>query len=219
MIPTSTNIAVDVKNKLSPDTEAVVVFIAEKGVICGDAPHLIDDEMMNSVKKLIEAKVARGKAKEVMFDLLDADVARGRARRVFLAGVGKATKLDPESVRQAAGAIAKAVKKHRIASVAIVPPVLPKPGQSGAEAAVIGFLLASFDYDEYKGAASKKKETDEPKPSRVTLTILPTAASIKQKKPAVDRGRIIPESQNFPRTIPHRPANDINPPALAKVAQ
>src|SRR4051812_37026393 len=191
MIPTSTNIAVDVKNKLSPDTEAVVVFIAEKGVICGDAPHLIDDEMMNSVKKLIEAKVARGKAKEVMFDLLDADVARGKARRVFLAGVGKANKLDPESVRQAAGAIAKAVRKHRIRSVAIVPPVLVDPNHSGAESGVIGFLLASFDYDEYRGTASrKKKDPDDPdKPQRVTLTILATAASTRQVRAAVDRAR------------------------------
>src|SRR6185312_11135680 len=37
--------------------------------------------------------------------------------------------------------------------------------------------------------------------------------------PAVERGTIVGEAQNFARTIASRPGNDINPPSLAKVAQ
>src|SRR5262249_24259975 len=150
-----------------------------------------------SVQLLIEARVARGKSREIVFDLIDAEVARGVAKRIILIGVGKAEKLDEETIRQAAGAMAKAVKKHRLRSISIVPPVLKTPGLSGAEATVTGFLLASFDYDEYRGTASRKRQTDEPSPKQVELTILATRASMKQLAPAVERGRVIAEAQNF----------------------
>jgi leucyl aminopeptidase len=215
MIPTSTHVSVDLSTKISPRTSAIVVFLGENGVLCGDAPHLLDKQSQQSIQRLIKAGVARGKLKEVVFDLLDG----ADHRRIYVAGVGKVEKLDPESVRQAAGAVAKAIRKHRIGSVAMVPPVLKKAGHSATEAAVIGFLLASFDYDEYRGTASRKKEKEDAPPKEVRLTILSTPESLKQLKPLVQRGRIIAESQNFARTIAHRPGNDINPPALAKVAQ
>src|SRR4051812_26219539 len=219
MIPTSTNVSVSVSTKLAPTTEAIVVFIAEGGVICGDAPHLLDDTALESVERLIKSRVMRGKAREVAFDLIDVDLARGKARRVFLGGVGKPDKLDPEMVRHAGGAIARAMKKHRIRTVAVVPPVLKKQGHSAAEAIVTGFLLASFEYSEYHGAATRKKRSeDDPQQKQVEMTILCTASSQKQVKPRVERARLIADSQNFARTIAHRPGNDINPPALAKVA-
>jgi leucyl aminopeptidase len=215
MIPTSTHVSVDLSTKLAPRTSAIVVFLGENGVLCGDAPHLLDKQAQQAVQRLIKAGVARGKPKEVVFDLLDG----ADHRRIYVAGVGKVEKLDPESVRQAAGAVAKAIRKHRIGSVALIPPVLKKAGHSATEAAVVGFLLASFDYDEYRGTASRKKEKEDAPPKEVRLTLLSMPESLKQLKPLVERGRIVAESQNFARTIAHRPGNDINPPALAKVAQ
>src|SRR4029079_7798357 len=114
-----------------------------------------------SVERLIKARVMRGKASEVAFDLIDVDLDRGKARRIFLGGGGNPDKLDPEACRHAGGAIARALKKHRIRSVAVVPPVLKKPGHSAAEAIVTGFLLASFEYSEYHGAATKKKQSED----------------------------------------------------------
>src|SRR5450432_1628685 len=169
MIPTSTNITIDVQPKLPAQTEAVIVFLAEGGRICGDAPHLLDDKMLNIVERLIKAGVARGKQNEILFDLIDADTARGKARRVFLAGVGKPDEIDQESIRQSAGAIAKAVRKHRIGHLTIIPPVLKDLATSGAESAVTGLLLASFDYEEYHGAGQKKDEEDRPKKIAVTF--------------------------------------------------
>lgn len=218
MIPTSTNVSVELVTKLAPKSEAIIVFIADGGVICGDAPHLLEPAILDAVERLLKAGVSKGKSREVVFDLIDTGAAKGKTRRVYLAGVGKSDKLDPEAVRQAAGAVARAVKKHRIASVAIVPPVLKKQGHSAAEATVTGFLLACFEYTEYHGTAKRKKEKDEQPPKQIELAILSTPASFKQLKPMVDRARVIAESQNFARTIAHRPGNDINPPALAKVA-
>jgi leucyl aminopeptidase len=219
MLPTSTNVSIRTQSKVPRDADAIVVFISEGGRVCGDAPELLDDRVMNSVRRLIENRLARGKSKEVVFDLIDTDASRGRARRVFLVGVGKPDDLSPEQVRQAAAAMARAVRRHRLRRVAVVPPVIKTPGLSATEAAVVGFLLASFDFSEYRGAVSKKKRDDEAPPQDVSLTILATARSLRQVRPLVERGRIIADAQNFARTIAHRPGNDINPPALAKVAQ
>ncbi|WP_428940051.1 leucyl aminopeptidase [Fontivita pretiosa] len=226
MIPTSTRVTVEVKTAVPSAADAVAVFVTDGGQICGDAPHLLDAAMLRALRRLIDVKVARGKAREVVFDLIDLPTPRGkrpRVLRLFAAGVGKPGKLDPEAVRQAAGAVARAVRRHRVWRVAMVPPVLKTPGFSGAEASVSGFLLASFDYDEYRGSASRKQQNGEDEQSdrrAVALTVLATAASAKkQVGPAVQRATIIAEAQNYARTIAFRPGNDINPPALARVAQ
>jgi leucyl aminopeptidase len=216
MLPTSTNITIKVQTKLPPQADAIVVFIAEGGRIAGDAPHLLDEETMASVDRLIRAGVCRGKLAEIAFDLIDMDIDRGKVRRVFLAGIGKPDEIDQEAVRRSAGAIAKAVKKHRMKNIAIVPPVLRASGDSGARSAVTGFLLASFQYDEYRGAGQKKDDDENGAP--INLTFLAMQASLKHVRDLVQHGQIIAESQNFARTIAHRPGNDINPPALAKVA-
>ncbi|HVT89886.1 MAG TPA: leucyl aminopeptidase [Tepidisphaeraceae bacterium] len=218
MIPTSTNVSIEVKATPPAGVDAIAVFIAEKGVICGDAPHLVDETTLRAIERLQKARVTHGKSGQVVFDLLEA--GRGKTRRIYVIGVGKHDKLDAEAVRQAAGALAKAVKKHCIASIAIVPPVLKQPLQHGAEALATGFLLASFDYSEYRGAASRKKnDSEEAFPKQINLTILATSISLAELRKQVQRGRIIADSQNFARTIAHRPGNDINPPSLAKVAQ
>src|SRR2546430_3825839 len=55
-----------------------------------------------------------------------------RSRRLWLAGLGKPDKITLESLRQAAGAVAKACRKHRQADVAIVVPQLPNIGAEPA---------------------------------------------------------------------------------------
>ena len=83
-----------------------------------------------------------------------------------------------------------------------------------AEALVVGALLASFDYEEYKGAG--KSEDDSEDDSPLNITIVSDAPAIGD---AVTRGRLIADGQNFARTIASRPGNDITPPTLAKAAQ
>src|ERR1700733_2601730 len=119
MIPTSTDVTIKVQTKLPSQADAVVVFIAEGGRICGDAPHLLDEQTLNAVERLIRTQISRGKQNEILFDLIDVDIDRGKTRRVFLAGVGKHDKIDQEAIRQAAGAVAKAVRKHRMRNVAL----------------------------------------------------------------------------------------------------
>src|SRR6185437_1561 len=73
----------------------------------------------------------------------------------------------------------------------------------------------AFDYEEYKGAGQKKN--DDPAPKRLEWTIV--SEDVPDIRKGVDRARAIADGQNFARTIASRPANNINPPSLAKVAQ
>jgi leucyl aminopeptidase len=217
MIPTSTDVSVDVKTKIPNNCDALVVFLAEGGKICGDAPELLGSGQMKSVERLIKAGAARGKAREVSFDLVEC--GRNEYKRVYVAGVGPVDKIDAERVRQAAGAVARAVRKHRIRNIAVVPPVLSHKGASGTEAVVTGFLLASYDFAEYRGTGRKKGEKDEDKAGHVNLSVLSTEASAKDLRAKVERARIVCEAQNYARTIANRPGNEINPPKLAEVAR
>jgi len=217
MLPTNTDVTVEVRTKIPNNCDAIVVFLAEGGKVCGDAPPLLGSGQMQSVERLIKAGAARGKAREVTFDLVECGA--DDYKRVYVVGVGPSDKLDAERIRQAAGTVARAVRKHRIERVALVPPVLREKGISGTEAAVTGFLLASYDFTEYRGTGRKKPDADDDKARHVNLTILSTDAAAKDLRARVERAEMICEAQNYARTIANRPGNEINPPRLAEVAR
>jgi len=201
MIPTSTSVKVLFSPKLPAASDVVALFAS--------GSELLDAERVSApdraaAQRLLSSGVSKGKANEVTFDLVD--TGNGKIRRVFVIGVGPKEKNTAESFRQAGGALAKAIRKHNLAAVAVVVPA------DRVEAVVTGLLLASFKYTEYQGVVGKKKDADA-KPA--TFTIVSDAKA----KAAFDRGVAIATAQNFARTIASRPGNDINPPSLAKVAQ
>lgn len=216
MIPTSTNVSIDVKDSL-PINSDLAVFVTEGGGLCGDGERVLEAASLKSIKRLLKAGVMRGKSREIVFDLIDDSQAK--THRLYLVGVGKSDKLDQESFRQAGGLLARAVKKHRLSRIAIIAPVSGPSSEWGTPAVVTGFLLANFDYDEYRGTASRKKEKEDSSPNSIKLTVVVPASALQKVRTQVDRARIVADSQNFARTIAHRPGNDINPPTLAAVAQ
>ena len=221
MIPTSTDVAIEVKGRLAVGMEAVAVMVAEGARDAGPAGELLAEDERQAVARLLASGVSRGRPREVHFDLIHEPSTEKPStddfRRVWVAGLGKPDKANLESIRQAAGALAKACRKHRVHDMAVlVPEIEGIDFAAAAEAVVTGFLLASFHYAEYKGTGSKKKEEEE-KTGRTTLTLV--ARDPTEIKKAVERGRIIADGQNFARTIASRPGNNINPPSLAKVAQ
>lgn len=210
MIATSTNITVRLQKHIPGDAQAVAIFLCEdaKGSDEGLAPFGGTDRAM--IRKLVQAKHARGKAGEIIDQFVDA--GHGKLHRLVLVGMGSAKKLEPETVRQAAGRLAKACRKWRAESVAIIPPIIGKAPQAGA--AVSGFLLASFRFEQYKGKVSREKD-DQDGIKSVQLTIV----GGRELRDEIDHARIIADAQNIARTISSRPGNDINPPSLAKLAQ
>src|SRR5215207_2088441 len=130
MLPTSTDVTISVKPKPPADADASVAFIT------ADADGATDSsEDSRAVKRLLDAGVVRGKAKEIAFDLVEA--GKGKHRRVYAVGVGAAAKVSAETVRQAAGMLAKALRKHRIQRVAIQLPVIEALTPEAAADAII----------------------------------------------------------------------------------
>lgn len=222
MLPTGPDFLFKVSTKPAAQPPCLAVFLCEgaKGPAADES--LLDDVAKKAVARLILSGISRGKSREVHFDLID-DTARSRQgfQRVYVVGVGAAKRVTSEGLRQAAGALARAVRKHRLSDIVIALPVLPGgEGPSPAAAAggiASGLMLASFDFAEFKGTGQKANE--EMPVGRRTVTFLCSEEAADDVKAAATRAKAIAEGQNFARTIASRPANVINPPTLAKVAQ
>ena len=212
MIPTNTDVTLAIKETAAANAEAIMVFSAEGAV----GAETIGAGEHQALKRLAAAGAARGKAKEVVFDVVE--TAPGKHRRVFSVGLGKAEKITAETLRQAGGQAFRALRKHRLSKAAISIPVVEKISPAdAAEAIVTGLLLSAFDYEEYKGAGQKKD--DEPAFKHADITVISAGQDLSAIRTGVDRARVIGDGQNFARTIASRPGNNINPPSLAKVAQ
>src|SRR5262249_54587744 len=85
----------------------------------------------------------------------------------------------------------------------------------GADAIATGMMLASFDWVEYRGKDTRKKHERE----SIAFTLVFPDAELKQARESARRDVPSDEGQNVARTIASRPGNEINPPALADVAQ
>lgn len=221
MVPTGPSLAFKVATKLATQPACLTVFLLEgaKGPAADEA--LLGDVTKKAVARLILSGVSRGKARDVHFDLID-ETPRKKPefRRVYVVGLGAERKLSTEVLRQAAGSLMKAAKKHRVAEMTIALPqftrgVTDLEVASIAEAMVSGLMLAAFEFTEFKGKAARRDAEEE----AVSFTLLCSAESADAVRRGIERGRVIAEGQNFARTIASRPGNVINPPSLAKVAQ
>jgi leucyl aminopeptidase len=211
MLPTSTDVTIAVKPSVPVNADAVVAFVTQ-GATRMNAPQLSDADR-RAVGRLLAAGVVSGKTKELAFDLVDA--GRGKHRRVFAVGLGPTDKVSAESIRQAAGRLARALRKHNLSNVAVALPAVDSVTPSvAAEAIVTGITLSRFRFGEYKGTAQKKDDDENDR--ALAVTILSDDATARR---AVDRAKTIADGQNLARTIASRPGNNINPPALAKVAR
>jgi leucyl aminopeptidase len=221
MLPTGPDYTIKVITKLPAHPAATAVFLGEGAKGPAAEESLLSDACKKAVARLVLSGVSRGKAREVHFDLID-DGTRGKSgfQRVYVAGIGPSWRVSAEVLRQAAGAVARAARKHRLGDVVIaVPPQTDGSSLTTADAAeaiVSGLLLAGFDFGEFKGTA-RTKAGDDTGDSR-TFSLLVSPDDADAARDAVNRGRFIAEGQNYARTIASRPGNVINPPSLAAVA-
>src|SRR5207248_385754 len=144
-----TDVAIEVKGRLAVGMQAVAVFVSEGAKDAGEPDTLLAEDERQAVARLLASGVSRGKAREIHFDLIHEPSTEKPStddfRRVLVAGLGKEDKVNVESIRQAAGALARACRKLRLADVAAIVPVIQGVDPaSAAEALVTGFLLASF---------------------------------------------------------------------------
>ena len=195
MLPEPLEIKVNVKGAVPGEADAVAVLLAKGAAASADLP----DGIASAVAALVEAGIATGKAGEAVVHLLD-----GQPKRLIVLGLGDGKKPAADMARHAGAALARAVKQHKLKSIAVMDPAEPA-------AVAAGFVLGRFSYAEYKGSATDRDERLTP----VKLTIVGDGVD----EDAVDTAVKLAEAQNFARTIATRPGNDINPPSLAAVAK
>ena len=215
MIVTNAPVEISVADRAPANVPAVVVFVVEKEKSSPPGARRAGKEVAASVDRLLSAGVAHGRAKEAVFDL----VGRGRSvRRVFVAGLGKAEEISSETIRQSAGTALRALRTQRVGRAAVVlPDVKAISTDAATDAVATGMYLAAFDDRQYKGAASKQPDADEPAGKPIGIGLVADGLSIARA--AVERARIVCTGQNFARTVASRPGNEVNPPTLAKQAQ
>ncbi|MGE5608112.1 MAG: leucyl aminopeptidase family protein [Bacillota bacterium] len=221
MLPTSTNVSLEIAKAIPNTADAVAVFVTDPPQLKpADTAPLAPAERQ-AVQRMLAARVIQGKLKEVAAEVVE--LPGRKHRHVMVAGLGSPQKLTGESIRQAAGALAKLAARRHAARVALVVPAGITSAHSidariAIQSAVSGYLLASFNYAEHKGLASKTSG-NQPNAGKVTLSCVVPPEQQKDLRLAMEQARIIADAQNYARTIASRPGNVINPPSLAKVAQ
>ena len=177
------------------DADALVVIGFE-----GSAPSGPGSE---PGKELYDAGEFTGKALEISILHRPAGL---KAKRLVLAGGGKRGEFNPAEMRKLSGAVLRALKPKGVRGIVIA---LDEPFRSDdfAAAAVEGMLLGDLDANRYK--------TDPKKNEKQVASVAVAGGS----QAAVDRGRILAESQNFTRSLANEPANFLTPTRLAEHAR
>ncbi|MFJ8809840.1 leucyl aminopeptidase [Streptomyces sp. NPDC102490] len=146
-----------------------------------------------------------------------------KAPVVVAVGLGaepeKEAGFDPESLRRAAGAAARALAGAKKAAFAL-------PLAEAADAGVVaeGVLLGAYSFDAYKESAkdakgARAKGNGNGKAPLAEAVLLGGKPRDKVYKAAVERAAAVAEELNRARDLVNTPPNDLNPEAFAAVAQ
>jgi len=211
-------IDVDVKTRRADlarsKTEMLVVGRFSDVAEPDDILRKLDDKLGGVIERLKNLGDFTGKAKTQA--LLYGNGKIG-ARRLLLVGLGERGSATLDTLRKAvATAACRAVDlKVGQISLALHRPLAdrfnaPDMGRAIAE----GVYYGGYRYDEYI------TESENGRPGRLEAQIVDSdAARLKSMTPGITPGVVIGRVQSHARTLANRPANVINPPALAKAAR
>ena len=133
------------------------------------------------------------------------------AKRLLLVGAGKREKFAVGDLRKIAGTAARYLKSRGVKKMVF----LAREGERGADAAqavIEGLLVAEFESDKYR--SEKKNKAIE----SVSLAGFDNGQGDALNS-AIERGRVIAESQNFARDLINEPSNRLTPRMLAARAE
>ena len=91
MIPTNTDVTINIKARLAVGMEAIAVMVLEGATDAGQAGSLLAEDERQAVARLLTSGVSRGKSREVHFDLIhepsQEKPSTNEFRRVWVAGL------------------------------------------------------------------------------------------------------------------------------------
>ena len=202
---------IDYTNKLTGKERfgcLVLFFFEDKLSPPAEAPR----EAAREVRRMAVLKDFTGKTGQTQV----LPLGSGSIGRVLCVGLGKANKLERESLRRAVGKAAKELVGMNLDAACMI---LPKAGGKGLQqelGAIVaeGVLLGGYKFEPYKQNEDDKKSKRK-KLSKVTLLDAGKASSAKSVRRGVTRGEAI----CLARTLGNQPANVMTPLQLAAEAR
>ena len=163
-----------------------------------------------AIARLEEVKAFDGKANQVT-----SFFPRGRlsAKQVLLVGLGKASEVTLERVRQAIGVAAKAARGLGVRQLTVEAPMgvdgrLAVPDQAAAIAEAA--ILATYRFHRYKSP----DPADKPNPATVTILVR-DRATVSVASKAARASSIVADGVRLARDLANLPSNDAYPEKIA----
>jgi leucyl aminopeptidase len=135
-----------------------------------------------------------------------------KAKRLLVVGAGKAAAFNATELRKTAGTAVRYLKARTLKSCAFALPELASGGEDAVRSLVEGTLVADYDPDTYRSERKDQSMKD------VTI-VAPAGSDTARLQQALDRGRIVGESQNFTRELVNEPSNRLTPTVFADRAK
>lgn len=195
-------------SSISVDALVAYVFGDKEARIEGSLADL-DRTIGGKIKPLADAGEVTGKPFEMVLLHYPNGLA---AQKLLLVGAGKAEKFTHAELRKIAGAALRYLRSRGVKSFAFLAGENERNAAS-AQAIVEGLIHAEYDSDKYQTDKKRNKVID-----RVVLVGFP-ANSRAEIDAAIERAKIIGESETFARDLINEPSNLLTPRILASRAE
>jgi leucyl aminopeptidase len=179
----------------------------------GKTARILDERLGGAIRRLTKLGDFKGAARACTVVYGNGEAAPDR---ILLVGLGERKKATLDTLRKAAASAAnKAVNmKVKRLSLALHGAFEDKEEPAAIGKAIAeGVYLGGLRYDEYVTQTQNGRLA-----SLYVEVVDGKQARLNRLKAGIDRGRIVGEAQSYARTLANRPANVINPPALARAA-
>lgn len=205
--PRPMNITVSHASIFAQKRPAIAVFAFENEPVTG-APAAVQ-----SIIKALSKKEFNGAGKQCVALVT---TPGNSFQRLILAGLGKRSEFNPDTLRRATGIVIAKLKAAGITDAAIDLNLKlddPLTHASALRAVVDAAILASYKFTEFKPA------TENGDPIKSLSLHLPPQLSVVKADASVQHARIVAEASNFARHIGNRPGNVVTPAVLADHAR
>jgi len=193
------------------ETEALVILAFDKdspgGGLASEAAKTVNTLTGGWLEELYRTGEFSGKLYETALLHRPAGLA---AKRLLAIGAGKSDKFGPAELRRVSGAAVRHLKSRSVREMALALDAGPAAPEQ-AVAAVEGAVLGEYEPERYKTEKKDGKAVES-----FAVAVPGGGTEVEQ---AIQRGRIVAESQNFTRDLVNEPANRMNPTTLAEHAR
>ncbi len=199
------------------DGKAIVAGVFEDAAGQGGAYAAVDGALDGAISRLIADGEIRGKQGETTVVHTFGKLAAGR---VVVVGLGAAQAFDADKLRNAAGDVARLLRRKGWDRAAVLMPAAGSAGDQGgiaaetaARALAEGMLLGLYRFVRHQKPEQEQRELE-------ALTILAAdAAQVDALQRGVRTGTVLAEATNMARDMANEPSNYLTPTEMAARAQ